>query len=144
MTRLTHHDDAAALGRELRSGVLGPGHMGAGGVDHGKPAVFHGGQHLGRHPVGADDHRRHVPGCGKLTLPQDASRGRGTFPADFLHGTDGLGAASGQIGHHLRVVDERPERVGPAPVGDDLVGHVQRPLHPVAGPGPLRANHFHG
>ena len=62
--RLAHHDDATALGCELRSGVLGPGHMGAGGIDYGKPAIFHGGQHLGRHPVGSDDHRRRVLGCG--------------------------------------------------------------------------------
>ena len=117
--------------------------MGAGGIDHGKPAVFHGGQHLGRHPVGADDHRRRV--C----IRRDDSvcrrtRSCGTFPADLLHGIDGLGAASGQIGHHLRVVNERPERVGPPTIGNDLVGHIQRPLHPVAGSGPFRANHFHG
>lgn len=117
--------------------------MGAGGIDYSEPAIFHSGEHLGRHPVGADDHRRRISSCGGCPF---CGRVRicGTFPADLFHGIDGLGTAGGQIGHHLRIVDEWPERVGPAPVGDDLVGHVQRPLHPVAGPGPLRANHFHG
>lgn len=93
--------------------------------------------------MGADDHRRHILGWASGSFRRSA-RFRGTFPADFPHGIDGLGAASGQIGHHLRVVNERPERVGTAPVGNDLVGHVQCPLHPVAGSGPFRANHFHG